>query len=138
MASDDNKGLFEKIDEGATRRALLACYVLGTDFSKAESSKDIEKIFKKVGKKKLIYQRYQAQRQYVLETLLKIKKNLNYLTFFMLFIAVMAILLRVNYLAVIQMPAITLILCIKRTIGFLIELLFGEKEKKKKEKDGRK
>ena len=57
----------------------------------------------------------------------------------MLFIAVMAILLRVNYLAVIQMPAITSILCIKRTIGFLIELLFGEKEeKKKKEKDGRK
>lgn len=135
MASDD-KGLFEKIDEGATRRALLACYVLGTDFSKVESSKDIEKIFKKVLKKRMTFQYYQTQRQYVLETLLRIKKNLNYLTFFMLFIAVMAILLRVNYLAIIQMPAITLILCIKRTIGFLIELLFGEK--KKKEKDGRK
>lgn len=134
MASD--KGLLEKIDEGATRRALLACYVLGTDFSKAESSKDIEKIFKKVLKKRMTFQYYQTQRQYVLETLLRIKKNLNYLTFFMLFIAVMAILLRVNYLAIIQMPAITLILCIKRTIGFLIELLFGEK--KKKEKDGRK
>lgn len=137
MASD-NEGLFEKIDEGATRRTLLACYVLGTDFSKVEGSKDIEKIFKKVLKKRMTFQYYQAQRQYVLETLLKIKKNLNYLTFFMLFIAVMAILLRVNYLAVIQMPAITSVLCIKRTIGFLIELLFGEKEKKKKEKDGRK
>lgn len=135
MASDD-KGLLEKIDEGATMRALLACYVLGTDFSKVESSKDIEKLFKKVLKKRMTFQYYQAQRQYVLERLLRIKKNLNYLTLFMLFIAVMAILLRVNYLAVIQMPAITLILCIKRTIGYLVELLFGEK--KKKEKDGRK
>ena len=130
MASD-NKGLFEKIDEGSTMRALLACYVLGTDFSKVESSKDIEKIFKSVVKKKIVFCQYQAQRQYVLETLLRIKKNLNYLTFFILFIAVMAILLRVNYLAVIQMPAITSVLCIKRTIGYLIELLFGERNGRK-------
>ena len=82
MASDD-KGLLEKIDEGATMRALLAYYVLGTDFSKVESSKDIEKLFKKVLKKRMTFQYYQAQRQYVLERLLRIKKNLNYLTLFM-------------------------------------------------------
>lgn len=88
LCKDSEKIIF---DEGATRRALLACYVLGTDFSKVESSKDIEKIFKKVLKKRMTFQYYQTQRQYVLETLLRIKKNLNYLTFFMLFIAVMAI-----------------------------------------------
>lgn len=138
MASDDdyNKGLFDKIDDGATKRALSACYVLGTDFSKVESSKDIEKIFKRVVKKKLIYQRYQAHRQIVLDTLLDIKKNLNYLMIFLLVIAGIAILLKVNYLAVIQLPAITLTLVSKKTIDYLVEFLFGEK--KKKEKNGRK